>query len=245
MRSDKPWVIVPLILVAAIVAALVIAVACGERAPEPAAEDSCCATSYPFPFSTCCEVFADRGGSATIADIRGNRGLLISCAHLFKDGTTTARIRFRGKRLFEATLLAVDRKHDLSAMVVDVPVDSEHAAAPRAAAKQDFALTAIGFPHYDRNGGPHYTIGRFQRYDGHLVRFDTDIHAHAGFSGGGIFTEDCEFVGVLKGYSKTGGYSYGASGEPFVKFVNHWKKAEWVRQPTPAEHLDHSVLVGK
>ena len=60
-------------------------------------------------------------GSGTLVAADQTRGLVVSCAHLFREFTGKICVTFASGEAFEARLLDVDEHHDLSALEISLP----------------------------------------------------------------------------------------------------------------------------
>ena len=60
-------------------------------------------------------------GSGTLVDADDQRGLIITCAHLFREGTGTLTVTFPGGRSYAARLAKIDQASDLAALVIAPP----------------------------------------------------------------------------------------------------------------------------
>lgn len=180
---------------------------------------------FPYPYSTCCEVYCgSSGGSATLVGVSSGRGLLLSAAHVF-DGRRTAECRFAASdRRVRCRLLAVDDRLDLAALESESVEGTATAYRVRGVRTSDGTLCAVGFPFYAR-GGPHYTTGRFLRMrdEDLLAAFKPVVHS--GFSGGGVFAPDGSLVGVVSGYNDSR-ESIACSGPALERFVARWLRQE-------------------
>jgi S1-C subfamily serine protease len=73
-------------------------------------------------------------GSGTLVDKDDARGIVVTCAHLFRDGVGQISVAFAGGKTFGANLVAIDRQWDLAALEIAPPAAPPveiAAAAPR------------------------------------------------------------------------------------------------------------------
>lgn len=60
-------------------------------------------------------------GSGTLVEKDDTRGIVLTCAHLFRDGAGLVTVAFADGRLFVANVLAMDRQWDLAALEIAPP----------------------------------------------------------------------------------------------------------------------------
>jgi hypothetical protein len=60
-------------------------------------------------------------GSGTLVDVDGSSGLVVTCAHLFRDGTGTIIVMFPERSRHSARLVKIDHDADLAALAISVP----------------------------------------------------------------------------------------------------------------------------
>jgi hypothetical protein len=60
-------------------------------------------------------------GTGTLVDSDGQRGLIVTCAHLFREGTGTVEVTFPNQQAYQAQLLKVDAAADLAALAIQAP----------------------------------------------------------------------------------------------------------------------------
>ena len=60
-------------------------------------------------------------GTGTLIDSDGKRALVITCAHLFREGAGTLSVTFSDQRTFAAELIQVDAAADLAVLGIDDP----------------------------------------------------------------------------------------------------------------------------
>jgi hypothetical protein len=155
-------------------------------------------------------------GSGTLIDMSADRqrGLVLTCAHLFTEGTGTIIIAFPGQPTHGANLLAIDRNADLAALAIArPPVAPSSVALNIDSATQ---LTACGF-------GPN---GQFRAVAGPIVgaaqsqgQVSLQLRGavRSGDSGGGVFDSTGRLVAVVWGES--GGVTYASTGAPLRSFL--------------------------
>ena len=139
-------------------------------------------------------------GSGTLVDNDGTWGLIVTCAHMFREGAGSIVVVFPGGRSYAARLLRVDTRADLAAL---------HTAAPPV----DPVNAAAGFP---RRGDPlvscgYGSAGRLECNFGTALGYVTTQGgreretlemtgaARLGDSGGPILNRQGQLVAVLFG----------------------------------------------
>lgn len=60
-------------------------------------------------------------GTGTLVDVDGRQGLVVTCAHLFRDGAGSITVTFPGGRSYSARLLRMDAAVDLAALAIGAP----------------------------------------------------------------------------------------------------------------------------
>lgn len=60
-------------------------------------------------------------GSGTLVDADGERGLIVTCAHLFREGVGALRVTFPSQQTFDARLIKIDAEADLAALSIPAP----------------------------------------------------------------------------------------------------------------------------
>jgi hypothetical protein len=60
-------------------------------------------------------------GTGTLVDVDGGRGLVLTCAHLFRDGVGSITVTFPGGSSYAAALLRIDTSADLAALAIGAP----------------------------------------------------------------------------------------------------------------------------
>ena len=155
-------------------------------------------------------------GSGTLVDVQsdGSKGLVLSCAHLFRGGAGQIVVQFDDGRTHGARLVAIDHEADLAALAIanphQQPVELAFDIQPGE------QLSACGF-------GPR---GVFQCAAGSVVGGATSdgqdslVIAGAvrpGDSGGGVFDGRGRLVAVVWG--ERDGQTYASSGRPLRDFL--------------------------
>ena len=156
-------------------------------------------------------------GSGTLIDVMpgGERGLILTCAHLFSEGKGRVVVEFPGGKTHGALVVAVDAAADLAALEIARP-----AAAPAVVDRELRStgnLTACGF-------GP---SGAYRCVAGPAIGFSngpgqTSVRiagaVRSGDSGGGVFDEQGRLVAVVWGESS--GVTYASTGGPLSRFLD-------------------------
>ena len=154
-------------------------------------------------------------GSGTLFDVAasGERGLVLTCAHLFTEGTGQVVIEFPSGKRHGALVVAIDHQADLAALEIARPPATAVEVDQQTAAGH---LTACGFGPigaYRCIAGPAlgYTHGPGQT----SVRIGSAVRS--GDSGGGVFDNRGRLVAVVWGES--GGVTYASTGRPLGRFL--------------------------
>ncbi|HYO26053.1 MAG TPA: serine protease [Lacipirellulaceae bacterium] len=161
-------------------------------------------------------------GSGTLIDVAADRqrGLVLTCAHLFTEGTGRVIVQFADGRTHGAHLLAIDGAADLAALEIAQPGGAP--ATVHLAWEGAPMLTACGF-------GP---TGEYRVVRGALIgaacspgRESLRIGAavRSGDSGGGVFDPQGRLVAVVWGESA--GVTYATSGAPLRAFLQRLTSA--------------------
>ncbi len=155
-------------------------------------------------------------GSGTLIDRTsdGRQGLVLTCAHLFTEGTGDIVVDFPGSKSHGAKLVGIDRQADLAALVIANPSATPVSVSIDAA--QTVELYACG---YGANGkyrcarglvvGQASALGQTSLLIGDGVR--------SGDSGGGVFDNHGRLVAVVWGEAQ--GVTYASSGQPLRRFL--------------------------
>jgi hypothetical protein len=148
-------------------------------------------------------------GSGTLID--NERGLVITCKHLFDDGYERIICTFPNGKRYAALLTHTAPHADLAMLRIKSPGIE---TLPIDASEQTGTLTAGGF-------GPN---GQFVAATGQVVRSDggaTSINApvRQGDSGGGVINANRQFVGVVWGCDEHGN-SFMTCGTPLARFLD-------------------------
>jgi hypothetical protein len=156
-------------------------------------------------------------GSGTLIDALpdGSRGLILTCAHLFSEGTGQVVVEFPDGRTHGALVVAIDHQADLAALEIARP------AVPAVELNRELStaspLTACGFGPtgaYRCITGP--TIGYSEGAGQTNVRIQGAVRS--GDSGGGVFDNRGRLVAVVWGESD--GVTYASTGRPLGRFLD-------------------------
>jgi Trypsin-like peptidase domain len=83
-------------------------------------------------------------GSGTLVDVDAERGLILTCAHLFRDAVGALAVTFPDRQSYEARLVKVDASVDLAALVIRAPRVAPIAIADRWPKRGD-SLVSCGY----------------------------------------------------------------------------------------------------
>jgi hypothetical protein len=157
-------------------------------------------------------------GSGTLVDVTADRrsGLILTCAHLFSEGTGQLTVRFADGAEHGAILVAIDRQADLAAIEIASPRVSAASLATDAA--------PLAGPLHPCGFGGDGTFGSFGgRVLGQAVGHGQESvriagAVRSGDSGGGVFNTRGELVAVVWG--ECGGVTYASTGAPLRRFMD-------------------------
>ena len=166
---------------------------------------------------------ANNLGSGTLIDKTddGSEGLVLTCAHLFSEGTGEVFVKFADGQTHRATVIDLDKQADLAALAIANPIGQPATVVweMRTHAK----LHACG---YGPRGvyrcavgsqvGEAASAGQMSLLIGDPVR--------SGDSGGGVFDEQGRLVAVIWG--ETEGVTYASYGRPLRRFLERVTRRE-------------------
>ena len=156
-------------------------------------------------------------GSGTLIDKTGDghEGLILTCAHLFSEGTGEILVKFADGKTHCASLIDLDKQADLAALAIAYPTGrpAEVVWGMSAHAK----LQACGYGSHGvyrcaigRQVGEAASAGQMSLLIGDSVR--------SGDSGGGVFDEQGRLVAVIWGEAQ--GVTYASYGRPLRRFLS-------------------------
>jgi hypothetical protein len=155
-------------------------------------------------------------GSGTLIDVKASRdrGLVLTCNHLFTEGVVRVLVQFTDGRTHGALVAAQDAQADLAALEICNP-----AAAPVTTASpmdSSAGLLACGF---GPNGEYRCTAGRLLGYTEQPSQVSLKMSGavRSGDSGGGVFDDQGRLTAVVWGQSD--GVTYASTGQPFERFL--------------------------
>jgi hypothetical protein len=139
-------------------------------------------------------------GTGTLVDVDAERGLIVTCAHLFREGVGTLRVTFPNRQTFTARLEKIDAGADLAALSIDSPAIDPVALAEKFPERGD-PLVSCG---YGGDGQLWCNRGQALGYvttagGPKLETLEMSGAARLGDSGGPIFDRDQRLVAVLFG----------------------------------------------
>jgi hypothetical protein len=139
-------------------------------------------------------------GTGTLVDVDGEQGLVVTCAHLFRDSAGTIVVTFPDGRAYAARLLRVDATADLAALAIAAPA-LEPVTLAGAYPQRGDPLVSCG---YGSDGRLWCNRGQALGYVTTLGRQGRDVlelsgAARFGDSGGPVLNRDGHLVAVLFG----------------------------------------------
>lgn len=189
--------------------------------------------SGAWPFDATCDVTNHMGrespsGSGTYLGSAGDKGFVVSCAHLFEGGKGQVTCAFPATgRWYKGEVVGIG-PGDLAGIVINKPEGIKPVKVARCDPK--FApFTAVGFPYYGPKDKPCFTTGKLVGMtDGEIY---TDSEFHSGYSGGTLFDRRGRQVGVTVGNNGKPNIPYmvfdksrSVGNDTFLNFVSRWVK---------------------
>lgn len=183
-------------------------------------------------------------GSGTLVDVanQGREGLVLTCWHIFREGTGKVVVQFPDGRRHGARLVAMDQRADLAALVIANP--RSNPAPVSYAFDQQSRLHACG---YGQSGRLRCVVGSYageNEANGQRSMLVSGA-VRSGDSGGGVFNEHGELVAVIWG--ERDGVTYASCGRPLRNFLGRvigrqrplatCPNGLCPREPTPAQPL--------
>jgi hypothetical protein len=139
-------------------------------------------------------------GSGTLVEKDDARGLIVTCAHLFRDGAGRVTVAFADGRVFDANVLATDQQWDLAALEIAPPAASPVEIAAEAPQPGEW-LQSCG---YGADGRYRCNQGQARGYvqavgTGGPETLELSGAARQGDSGGPVFNRRGQLAAVLWG----------------------------------------------
>ena len=139
-------------------------------------------------------------GTGTVVDVDVDRALIITCAHLFREGAGAVQVTFPAGRTFAARLVKIDTSADLAALATTA-TDAEPVTVARQSPQRGDPLISCG---YGADGRLWCNRGRALGYVATSGSHGTETlelsgAARFGDSGGPVFDRNFELAAVLFG----------------------------------------------
>ena len=139
-------------------------------------------------------------GSGTLVDVADESGLVVTCAHLFRDGAGTVQVVFPNRQAHSAQLVRIDTAADLAALRISAP-GVQPVRVAQQSPRQGDPLVSCG---YGNDGRLWCNRGQALGYVSTAGSRGTETlelsgAARRGDSGGPVFNRDYELVAVLFG----------------------------------------------
>jgi hypothetical protein len=155
-------------------------------------------------------------GSGTLVDKTedGREGLILTCWHLFREGTGQVVVQFDDGRSHGARVVALDRNADLAALAIANP--RAEPVGVNLTIDRQAKLSACGF---GQTGQYRCAVGIYggeSRAPGQTSLL-VNNGVRSGDSGGGVFDEQGRLVAVVWG--ERDGVTYASSGTPLRDFL--------------------------
>ena len=156
-------------------------------------------------------------GSGTLVDKTedGREGLVLTCWHLFREGTGQVVVQFTDGRSHGARVVALDEDADLAALAIANP-RAEPVDVNLGPGQGTGRLTACGFGQAGQYRCAVGTSGGESRTAGQTSLLINDP-VRSGDSGGGVFNEQGQLVAVVWG--ERDGVTYASCGAPLRDFL--------------------------
>lgn len=156
-------------------------------------------------------------GSGTLIDKTedGREGLVLTCAHLFREGVGEVVVAFSNGRRHLARIVDIDHEADLAALSIAKP-----AGEPAGVALNTRAQSSLHACGYGPDGVYRCAVGSRVGEAASAGRMSLllDDSVRSGDSGGGVFDEQGRLVAVVWGESQ--GVTYASYGQPLRRFLN-------------------------
>lgn len=160
---------------------------------------------------------ANNLGSGTLIDktADGREGLVLTCAHLFSEGTGEVVVSFADGSRHRARLIDVDRQADLAALSIATPRGTPVAITSELQRHAKYYACGYGpLGVYRCVAG----LSRGQALSTGQVSLRIDGAVRSGDSGGGVFDEQGRLVAVIWGEAE--GVTYASYGQPLRRFLS-------------------------
>lgn len=155
-------------------------------------------------------------GSGTLIDKRadGQEGLVLTCAHLFREGTGRIIVEFSNGKRHLANLIDVDHQADLAALAIANPSAQSVVVAEASLAQGKFHACGYG-----PQGIYRCAVGSVtgQAASTGQMSLMIDDPVRSGDSGGGVFDQQGQLVAVVWGEAQ--GVTYASCGRPLKSFL--------------------------
>lgn len=125
------------------------------QAVTPSATPPNAANLSPRVRSATCRILhttarGDSWGSGTYVRADAASCIVLTCAHLFRDGTGRTQVWFDNGNAQNARVASIDRQHDLAALILDTPPRASPAALARGGPQPGELVFGCGFGHRGR-----------------------------------------------------------------------------------------------
>lgn len=210
--TRRMWILLAIFILGCIAEAVIVPWACGQDCA-----DGSCRISGPTPTNphpAVCRINNTVGrmsnlGTGTLIEASNGRGVVLTCAHLFREGVGNITVKFADGSFYEARMLGRDATWDLAALEITAPAASPVAIADGYPRRGE-PVKSCG---YGPNGQYACNSGRVLGYTtaqgtSSFEWFDLTGVARDGDSGGPVFDASGRLCGVLWG---TDGRTVGAT----------------------------------
>ncbi|MCG8450305.1 MAG: serine protease, partial [Pirellulales bacterium] len=169
-----------------------------------------------------CRVYNSQGGSSDVGSgtlidktADGREGMILTCAHLFREGIGKIIVEYPNGKSHGAKLIDVDHQADLAALAIANP--SEQPVPVARTFSTTAKLHACG---YGPRGAYRCAVGPVigNATDSGQISLMIGDPVRSGDSGGGVFDDQGRLVAVIWG--ETQGVTYASTGKPLQKFLS-------------------------
>ncbi len=154
-------------------------------------------------------------GSGSLVAVIGNAGYLLTCNHLFSDGTGQLSVQFPNRPATAATIVSRDQAHDLALLKTAPP----NAGPLRHEPNLTTPLTAAGLGSDGKlRAVTGQVVGRSTPQGARYASLLIGAAVRSGDSGGPVINQRAELVGVVWG--ARGSTTYATVGEPVRQILS-------------------------
>ncbi len=166
------------------------------------------------------------GGSGFLID---TKGYIVTNAHVLKDGSGAVVVNSRGQE-FKAVIANIDIEKDLAILRIDdkdfIALKSIPYGIKKANAELGEHIFTLGYPRTDIVYSEGYLSAR-TGYNGDSLTYQVQISANPGNSGGPVFNNNGELIGILSTrQAQAEGVAFAVKSRNIYKMVNELKESD-------------------